>query len=483
MTNPGRAVMILKVVVVLVWAVLFGLLLQRDYFIKTLDLREARALKKGQEESFSGIYFKRERIGYVKNRLQEKSPDGYHLRQEAYLLLNILEQSHPVHIKVNASLDSKMLLEDFFFELSSPFYTMAAEGRVRGTTVNFILSTGKEKIRDSISLANPPFLSTNQRSYLLKQGMIPGEKIRVPYFDPISLTGKDTTLEYKGYEKTLIKGRVHRLHHFTESFSGMRINSWLDGSGKVIKEESPSGFVFIAEPEFRATDISSRGEEILRSVSVPLTGTMPPGYEKLARLKYRLSYPEEAEVVIDKDRQQVIEDMLVINLEKLPSAPQSCSGPEEALASTPYVQAGNGKIGQQVSSLLAGEMDSLTKVRILADWVFRNIEKRPVLGIPDALTTLNTRRGDCNEHAALFAAMARNAGIPTRIVAGVTFHEGAFYYHAWNEVCLDGQWISLDTTKNQLPADVTHIKFVEGETKEQIRIGGLLGRLKIEVTP
>ena len=109
-----------------------------------------------------------------------------------------------------------------------------------------------------------------------------------------------------------------------------------------------------------------------------------------------------------------------------------------------------------------------------------NLQKRPVLGIPDALTTLNTRMGDCNEHAALFAALARNAGIPTRVVAGVTFHEGAFYYHAWNEVCLGEKWYTLDTTKNQFPADLSHIKFVEGETSEQIKISALLGKLGIK---
>ena len=109
------------------------------------------------------------------------------------------------------------------------------------------------------------------------------------------------------------------------------------------------------------------------------------------------------------------------------------------------------------------------------------MEKKPVLSIPDALSTLRTKVGDCNEHAALFAALARSVSIPARVVAGVTYHEGMFYYHAWNEVCLNGEWISLDTTKNQLPADLTHIKFVQGETNEQIKIGALLGKLKIEV--
>ena len=101
--------------------------------------------------------------------------------------------------------------------------------------------------------------------------------------------------------------------------------------------------------------------------------------------------------------------------------------------------------------------------------------------IPDAVTTLHTRVGDCNEHAALFAALSRSVSIPARIAAGVTYHDGKFYYHAWNEICIDGKWISLDTTSNQFPADLTHIKFVEGETIEQVKIGALLGRLTIEI--
>jgi transglutaminase-like putative cysteine protease len=88
--------------------------------------------------------------------------------------------------------------------------------------------------------------------------------------------------------------------------------------------------------------------------------------------------------------------------------------------------------------------------------------------------------GDCNEHASLFTALSRASGIPAKIAAGVVYHKGAFYYHAWNEVCLSGTWVSLDTTTDQFPADLSHIKFVEGELREQVQIGSLLGTLEIE---
>uniref|UniRef100_UPI004057647A transglutaminase domain-containing protein n=1 Tax=Candidatus Electronema sp. TaxID=2698783 RepID=UPI004057647A len=71
-------------------------------------------------------------------------------------------------------------------------------------------------------------------------------------------------------------------------------------------------------------------------------------------------------------------------------------------------------------------------------------------------------------------------GISTAIAAGVTLQKNAFYYHAWNEVCIQGQWISLDTTTKQLPADIYHLRFTRADVEGQIAIGGLLGKLEIE---
>ena len=478
MTLPKNS---LRILFIIIWIILFGALLKRDYFIKNIDVREEQIVRRAKEESFAGIYFQKERIGYVKNRLTESGPEEYILFQDAYLYLNILNESHPVDMRVKATLNKNMQLKDFIFHFTSPFYKMDAQGEVVDTEIRFTLTTGKETISDRITLQNKPFLSTSNRFYLLKQGLQPGEKIKVPYFDPLSLSGKDTIMEYKGREKKLIKQRIYNLHHFVETFSGVKINSWLNDEGKVIKEESPAGFVFIAEPEFKATDIVVKGKEILSSVSVPITGGSLD-LVGLDEIRYRLTLPTGVSFDLDGDRQSLADNILTVQLESLPGEDAvACKGFDEELASTPYIQTKNKKITALSQSQITDQTSSLSRVRIMADWVYNNLEKRPVLGIPDALTTLNTRMGDCNEHAALFAALTRNAGIPTRVASGVTFHEGAFYYHAWNEVCLDEKWYSLDTTKNQFPADLSHLKFVAGETSEQIKISALLGKLQIEL--
>lgn len=463
------------------WVLLFVLLLQRDYFVKTLDIREAQIIKQAKEESFLGVYFQGQRIGYVKYRLAETANGVFTLFQDAFLRLNILNEIHPVNMKLQAQLNSEFLLQNFNFQLTSPFYGMEASGTVENNIVHFSINTGKQTITDEIRLERPPFLSTNQRGYLLKQNLKAGDKIKIPYFDPISLAGKDTIMEYRGLEKILIKGRIHKLHHFTETFSGIRINSWLDNNGKVIKEESPAGFVFMNEPEFQATSIIGKGSEILGAVSVPLQGKMPD-VSNLQSIRYRLQLPEGGEFDLAGGRQTLDGTILTVTHELFPLQDASpCLDKKKESASTPYIQSDNPLIKTQAESISERYQAPFEKIKALTRWVYGTLEKRPVIGIPDALTTLTTKKGDCNEHAALFAALARSIGVPTRVAAGVMYHKGAFFYHAWNEVCLDGKWISLDSTLNQIPADLTHIRFVHGETQEMIRIGALIGKLQIEV--
>ena len=479
--NIGK---LIRVMILATWAILFGQLLNRDYFVKTLDIRETQAIQRGREESFLGIYFKQERIGYVKNRMIANDDGGGGvLYQNAILNLNILEKTYPVEMYLQAELTNRSLLENFRFSLSSPFYELNANGVVHGDEVHFTMNTGKDEISNVIQLTEPPFISTHMRSYLLQKNLQEGEKFKIPYFDPVTMSGKESIIEYKGFKKELFyrQARVYKLHHFVETISGIRISFYLDEKGKVIKETSPAGFVFMSEPEFRATDIVNKGTEVLSSVSVPAIGKLPD-ISASSSIRYKLKIPEDTSFDLDQDRQTYQDNILIVNKENVPSIDaRVCPGNDSELRSTAYIQSDNPYILRQAKSIVNNVTNDLEKIRALTQWVYTNLDKKPVLSIPDAVSTLRSKVGDCNEHAALFAALSRSLSIPTRVVAGVTYHEGTFYYHAWNEVWLNGKWIRLDTTKNQFPADLTHIKFVQGETNEQIKIGALLGRLKIEV--
>jgi transglutaminase-like putative cysteine protease len=132
------------------------------------------------------------------------------------------------------------------------------------------------------------------------------------------------------------------------------------------------------------------------------------------------------------------------------------------------------------AELVDPEDTPLANLRRLVAWMQANIERRPVLSLPDALTTLKNRMGDCNEHAVLLAALARAAGYPAQVEAGLVYHEGRFFYHAWNRIYI-GRWITVDALFDQIPADVTHVRFARGTAQQQLDILPLLGNLRIRI--
>ena len=79
-----------------------------------------------------------------------------------------------------------------------------------------------------------------------------------------------------------------------------------------------------------------------------------------------------------------------------------------------------------------------------------------------------------------FSAMARSAGIPAKILVGVVYNDGSFYYHAWNALWL-GEWVAVDATIGQFPADATHIKLLEGDLDQQVAVARLTGKMQIEI--
>jgi transglutaminase/protease-like cytokinesis protein 3 len=472
-----------KVAIFFAWLLLFGLLLRRDIFISTIDPKETLLIEQAEREDYQGIYFQDRRIGYAVTTYSPHKDRTQTLEQRARMNLNVAGSINTIDLRLKALLGPDGRLRDFTFFFHSPFYRMQADGRVNGNRITYNLSTGSTAIHDSLDLSAPPMLSTSRQAYLLQRDLKEGQKFKIPSFDPLTLTGQDVVIEYRGRERVLIHDRVQNLHHFVEIFSGARVNSWLDDTGEVIKEESPAGFVFLKEPKFKALAGKAETPELLAAVSARLVGTMPR-LDTLKQMRYRLQFPDDGSFQLNSGRQRYVDGLLTIDRESLSDFMTKNTPPSNTdaadLAATAYVQSDNPKIRKVADDVVAGRTGSLDRVKALAEYVNTHLEKRPVLGLPDALTVLNSGKGDCNEHAVLFAALARASGIPCRLVAGVMYFKEAFYYHAWNEVRLNGRWLSLDTTTNQLPADLSHIKFIEGGIKEQMRIGALLGQLSIE---
>jgi transglutaminase-like putative cysteine protease len=207
--------------------------------------------------------------------------------------------------------------------------------------------------------------------------------------------------------------------------------------------------------------------------------------DQLTELKLTLTGLDEKLLFLEGDRQSLQDRILIIRKEPvsdLLSQHQSQKASEEMkkyLGPTPFIQSDHPEIQAKVKEIISPNDTTVVKTRKLVEWVYKNLQKRPVLSVPNALEVLRHRVGDCNEHAMLLMALARAAGIPAQMEAGIVYQRGRFYYHAWN-VLYFGAWVTADATMGQFPADVTHIRLVRG-MERQIDLIRVIGRMRIDI--
>jgi transglutaminase-like putative cysteine protease len=142
--------------------------------------------------------------------------------------------------------------------------------------------------------------------------------------------------------------------------------------------------------------------------------------------------------------------------------------------------------------LRGSETDAFKVALAIRDWVHQNMTPDASIGVPrSASDVFSRRRGVCRDYATLYAALARIAGVPTRLCAGVVYADmdghAAFFYHAWAESYVaTGQWVAVDPTLYDPTlgidyVDATHIKFAQGDVTQMYDATSVVGKLKITI--
>ncbi len=110
---------------------------------------------------------------------------------------------------------------------------------------------------------------------------------------------------------------------------------------------------------------------------------------------------------------------------------------------------------KQISSLAAGMLQNKNsgadKLRAVYDYVvetisydYNKMSQIDSTYIPNVDQVIEQKTGICYDYAAVMASLLREAGIPAKLVMG--YRSDSPDYHAWNEVLLDGKWITVDAT-------------------------------------
>ncbi len=431
-------------------------------------------------EGWYGIYLQGAKVGYSYWHLQ-KTADGYRLEERTTVDLNMLGMPKKLLTITEAELGNDGRLQRFTFELRSPDQNLSLTGTVQGHTVrlgNKTLDTGGR-----MPVLNPmvPFL-LHRRPTTHTFALV----------DPSTFTVSQAVARPLGTDTLTVAGRRHTARVFELTYLGTRNLLYLDAeTGLLLKETSPMAMTTVLEPQEQALQLGTGRVDILRLFSVKPEGLKGP-IEQYRLLRLELAgLPDPKEVPLDLSfaSQRLIRRtgdraILEIRRPELPSGRGPDRVPESLrvyLEPTDALQVDDPEIQRLARELTQGLTDPVEKARRILDYVYRTLEKRPSVTLPTALEVLHQGYGDCNEHSVLFAALARAAGIPTRITVGLIYQGDAYYYHAWDAVYAHGQWFFVDPVMGEFPAGIGHILLKIGGIEEQTRLLPIVGVLRIRV--
>jgi hypothetical protein len=338
------------------------------------------------------------------------------------------------------------------------------------------MHSGGVERSESRALEAAPTLTLNIFRSLAARGLASGRSFRIPVLDPLTLRQDEAVIEVQEKETIHVLGREEVAFRVLQRFAGVSSTAWLSAEGELLKEETALGWILMKEP-WGERDLQNEATPDLVAVSaIPAAGFgSDPRSLRWARLGLR-GFPAGWSG-IDGGRQKFTEDEVLITRESLPPAsPATLTEAERErwLKADLFVQSDHPDIIARAKTI-TDDLSPLEAARALNDWVHGTVRKEPTASLPNALEVLRQRVGDCNEHTVLFAALARAAGIPTRLSTGLAWSSGAFYYHAWAEVWL-GEWIAIDPTFGQFPADAVHIRLLSGGIEGQFEVLQLIGR-------
>lgn len=503
------------------WLVWIGVMLagQQDPLegaVERLELSEEdRRLGWRDGIEWQGIYLKDQKVGYIK--LKKWRAEGqYHMASEMILHLTVMRTRQKIRTDTTAVLGPDLTLERFEVDIKSGPSDMHLEGVVDGANVKLSINSGGGVQTQDIALKEPPRLNDSLRPLLMRGDLSEGQAVSMAFFDPMAMQERALVFTYLGRDSILVMDQEVEAHVFTQTMDGIKMKLWLNDIGEVLQEELPMGLMGVRETGVEArygvaSGTAAPAEDVIDAVSVTPKG--PVFSPNADRVRVELSGLSFEGLALDGGRQRWApsEDpekgvltMRVPTSASLSAKPwtlgqfkdlDAVSQGDQALAETlrealsaePLIQSDDLRIRERTRRVVGGPVTELGDKRVLdvarkvSQWAFREIKKESVIGVPSALETLDVLRGDCNEHTTLVVAMLRSVGVPARPAVGIAYlpDRHRFFYHAWVEVWA-GDWIAMDPTFGQFPADNGHVRFVTGGLSEQVEMFRVIGQLQLE---
>lgn len=317
-----------------------------------------------------------------------------------------------------------------------------------------------------------------------------GDEVSAASFDSAMMSVITETLKAVRREDVTYQGKKRSATVVVHGTGRSEVTDWRLDSGDLVKSEIRGiGATMVAQSKDTAQALMEETGPDLDVVKADKPIANP---RRVSQLDLRLiGVPDKALVISDSQQsaeysEQTLTATYHIRRSANASAtsakmPAKASDLDQYRKPTEGIESRDGSIVSQARKIVSGEKNTLTAAGKLRLWVQTSVVPSDTTSTAlSAVDVLKKRTGCCRHNAVLYAALARAAGIPTRLAGGLIYDSGSFRFHVWAESWVGG-WVCLDPTYPGEFVDATHVKLVEGNLEDLPALGRVAGRLKAEI--
>ena len=412
--------------------------------------------------------------------------DFLEFEESSVMRLTLFKKNQEISTRLQVRTNAQLEIQSLDFKMKSDEARIEMKGerladRLRVT----IFQAGSSQVKD-IPLVEPALMSATIRPFVLMKGLSKTPKTHAASLvEPSALTTIPLEISTKpsGVDSWNLK----------VTYLSQTLSSEIAKNGRLLRETSdlagmPLEAIPVSEDEYSKLLIQGTKKDLVEIAKVEFPTIS--NAKSLKAFKVKVSGVDLTSFKMNRHRQSLSGDRLLIQVESGKfegTNAQSLAGRKEFevyLQGDSSVPVHAAPIQRKAREIIGNENNLWKRALLIHKFVYENVQKIPTVSVPNGLEVLKTMRGDCNEHAVLFTSLARAAGVPTRIMVGLVYGDQfygqpGFYYHAWVEVYTGREWVAIDPTWNQVPADATHIAFVEGGLDQQVQVTALMGKIRL----
>lgn len=514
MTKSRRRATI-AVGVLALWIAGLGVLVRRELFRPPIERLAEAGMRVTPGAQYYAVLQNGRQIGFASSTV-DTTDGGITVVDYLVADLPIAGKVHRASARSSTQLSRALRVNRFTLDVDADLAPIRAAGRVSNDTMVLVVGgmRGVPVDTQRIALGGPVLLPTLvPLAVALGEQPKVGESYALPVFDPVAMAPREMKISVAAESMFVVHDtsvmnpatkrwegalpdtiRAWRLTTSTDGKAGF--DGWVDAQGRVLHLSQLLGLTLEARPyevafqnwktdEAARDDIVAADRDIYETTAI---SARKPLHSNLRELRVALSGVDLRDFDVTGYRQMLRGDTLTITREDSTALRAGYRLPNGARAgmmalfldAEPLLEVRNPEIRDLARRLRGTDTDPRIVAQRINGWVHDSLGKEITVGVPSAVATLHARVGDCNEHTQLYVALARAAGIPARVAAGLTYLDGKFYYHAWPEVWLQ-RWVAVDPTFGQFPADASHLRFTVGGLGRQAELLRLMGALHIEV--